>query len=126
LPDHEILLTAYLVVLLHSFVPHHHHEQSVNDVCCQETSPDQVMLRAMLCAEDGCHHSNESESPCHFDVNPLPGKTLVLSAALITNLVLQQLPVRSEENNSWPEIAIPIPSDPCWDTAYLRGPPAIA
>jgi len=120
------LLAVYLIVLMHSFVPHHHHEKSFEDSCCQEISALQSEFHVEFCAEDICHHENESEAPCHFAVNPVLGKTMDLKAATLTAFVLFEIYFPEEEENTYYEQRIVVPKSPEKHTAGLRAPPVIA
>ncbi|RKD85104.1 hypothetical protein [Mangrovibacterium diazotrophicum] len=120
------LLAVYLIVLMHSFVPHHHHEKSFEDSCCQEVSALQSEFHVEFCAEDVCHHEEESQAPCHFVVNPVPGKTLDLKAAVLTAFVILEIYYPEEEETSYFEHRIVVPKSPERHTAGLRAPPVIA
>ncbi|WP_163714549.1 DUF6769 family protein [Mangrovibacterium lignilyticum] len=121
-----VLLTVYLIVLGHSFVAHHHHEKSFTDNCCQEISPLQSESHMELCADSSCHHENQSQTPCHFDVRPVPGKTLDLRVATLTAFVLFEICFPEEEAITWYEQRVFVPKTPEQHTSGLRAPPVIA
>jgi hypothetical protein len=121
-----ILLTVYLIVMGHHMVPHHHHEKSFSDKCCREALVSGNMDgQTELCANNFCHHHNEGQAPCHFEVKPVPGKSVVLSSYAILTVVLQQLYVPEEEQFVWPGFRLSYFQDPCLHTFGLRGPPSI-
>jgi len=120
------LLTVYLIVLGHSFMPHHHHEKSFTDNCYQEVSPCQSDFHAEFCAEDACHHENQNQSPCHFAVDPVPGKTLDLKGAILTAFVILEFYFPEEEQTTYYERRIVVPKAPEQHSSGLRAPPVIA
>lgn len=119
-----VLLTVYLVVMVHSMVPHHHHEKSFENKCFQEISCVHMAEHSSLCADSSCNHPDE-QVPCHFEVKPVPGKSLVLSSYAILAVVLQQFHVPEEEQCQWPQSLVPHIQEPYLQTFGLRGPPAL-
>ncbi|PTN08192.1 DUF6769 family protein [Mangrovibacterium marinum] len=116
-----LLLTIYLVVMGHAMVPHHHHEKSFKDECCQEIVHEHQL--AELCADSSSDHHNEQQAACHFDVRPVPGKSVVLGAYTLQAILLRHLIIPKDELSAWPEYRLPHISDPYLKTFALRGPP---
>lgn len=118
-----ILLTVYLIVMGHSMVPHHHHEQSFSDECSLEITNGHEHGQTELCADGSCSHESEEQAPCHFDVRPVPGKSLAIGTYAILTAVLRQLYIPEKEECIRPESTSVRIQDPCLEVYALRGPP---
>ncbi len=120
-----VLLTIYLIVMGHSMVPHHHHEQSFTDECSQEIINEHQHGHAELCADSSCNNESEEQTPCHFEVRPVPGKSLAIGTYAVLTAILRQLYIPEKEDCVWPESTLAHIQDPCLDVYALRAPPSL-
>lgn len=120
-----LLLSIYLVVLGHSFVPHHHHEESDEKEFCA-TNVRHENVHGELCADSACHHNEAESAACHFEVKPIPGKATQPNAALLVIALLFEFQeselVQIDRFN--PDFSIP--DNPARTCKGLRAPPVIA
>ncbi|WP_372775865.1 hypothetical protein [Mangrovibacterium sp.] len=121
-----LLITTYLVVLGHGLIPHHHHERSVSDTCSQEQTHEISSVQTEICSSADCHHHDEAAIPCHFEIDPVPGKILLLQTAFLLQQLVQEFRVPEKENVVWLEHRIAIPRSPLHQAHARRGPPSIA
>lgn len=122
-----LLLTIYWVVLGHSFVAHHHHEQNPErDYCAVEVEALQHHHHAGVETTCCCDHTPEQSTPCHFEVNPVRGKVLELDSALPEQIVFAYHDEVDQEPMIRPCVDVPVPENPAHICRGLRGPPVIA
>lgn len=121
------MLSVYFIVLGHNSLPHHHHERSFTDKCCQELSfQEQTDFHLEIFAEGTCHHDGEEHSPCHFEVEPVPSKAFLLDAVVLISSYVFEFEIPEEEPVEWGEVPLQKPKTISGPIYALRGPPAIA
>lgn len=121
-----LLITTYMVVLGHGLIPHHHHERSLSDICSQELAPETSSIHTEICSSEKCHHPNEAAAPCHFEIDPVPGKILLLQTAFLLSQLIHEFFIPEKEHIVWWEYRILIPPLPFHQAHALRGPPSFA
>lgn len=120
-----LLLGIYLVVLGHSFVPHHHHEESgEKEFCASDVQQDET--HAEWCVDSACHHGETEAAACHFEVKPIPGKATQPNAALLVIALLFQFGESEPIQIDWFNTDCHIPDNPARTCKGLRAPPGIA
>ena len=121
-----LVLAVYSIVLAHSFVPHHHHSEFVQNtqVCDRENVEHQKhsLHRTEHCCVD---HSNEHQdhSFCSFEEKFILTKSINLSDFFIPSVELEFIGF-DNNNQSIPDGYLPIQiSSPHCRDVQLRGPP---
>ncbi len=117
------MLAVYCIVMLHSIVPHHHHQESLDNKCCLEKTIGTVQNHTLFCTDHSCHHEDEDHSPCHFDVDPIPGKSLAIDALYLLAVVLDSLVMPEQELDVWPDLLVPALQQVFHEISGVRGPP---
>ncbi|NQU53512.1 MAG: hypothetical protein HQ522_13340 [Bacteroidetes bacterium] len=119
-----LVLAVYSIVLAHSFVPHHHHSEFIQNtqVCDLEEQHEHSIHGAANCCVD---HSNEhtSHSFCNFNEKTILAKSVSLSDLFIPSIEIEFVGIE-KNNQSVSDCYLPIQiSAPHCRDVQLRGPP---
>lgn len=122
-----LVLAVYSIVLAHSFVPHHHHSEFVQNtnVCDHEQHVEHQKHSAHETEHCCVDHSNEHQdhSFCSFEEKIILTKSIDLSEFFIPSFELEFIGLENN-NQSIPDCYPPIQiSSPHCRDVQLRGPP---
>lgn len=119
-----IFLAMYSIVIVHSFLPHHHHSEfAQNTQQCEHNnhSHHQEEIEGVYSG----HHSNHehTSSYCSFNEITILKKSIRLSNLFISYAEIEFIGLKTNDE-AIPDCYIPIqiPDPYCWDI-LLRGPP---
>lgn len=100
----SFLSLAYLVILLHSFIPHHHHPQHSNDHQCVSSNETFHFWHSHSTHEID-HH--EHEHICHFAVDVFKGAHSSPDFYLLEDKLAEINPLGIKATVSLPSIYLP-------------------
>lgn len=116
-----MLLAIYGLVMLHDFLPHHHHSeiQEFTHTCYYE---EQQHLESGISGNFN-NHQPDHHLACHFNGKILPAKVLSLSVVYLIEEQQQYTVPKSDEANANIEIIPRLRTEFPGDRLSRRGPP---